>query len=316
MPAVTHDRSVQKRKAEKPRRSLTTRERRAKRTQSYVTWLLAFVFGITSVGFLISFKPADQAGPDNPQTEKQVLLDRLKAVEKMSQESPTQAQWCYDQARIYLELAQLPGAMPSDRYPEKASEQLRGTLKRSPSHLPALQDLARLYSSEGKNQEAVNVLTEGMNAEKTALAEQNKSRAQGEPEIPPDATLRALLFKAYILMGGHEKQAASAAHEALRLNPSEFTRELYSLSLQLAIENKKSDAIAATQIALKEAQALKDATAVEQLQRMLASINSINMQAVKPSSGPVTPSGAPAAGSVTTTSSATPGGGSASPAAP
>jgi tetratricopeptide (TPR) repeat protein len=291
------------RKPEKPRvRALTSKERRQKKTQKWVTWFLAFVFTVTSVGIVIGLRPQSQQAGRDTQSAKQQLEERLKALQSEATQHPDDPQWHYEQARVYLQMAQEgQGAGASDKSLQQAIEQYKATLKLDPSHLPALHDLAAYYLSpqQSKYKEAVDLLTNGINAEKEDLEKKNaQHRASKEPEIPPDATLRALLFQAYVMMTGHEKEAAQAARDALNINPSDFTMVLQRMSLQLMISKREETANQAFDIALREAQATQNMEAVSQILQIRAWLQKLTKApspAASTGAAPaVAPSGVPA----------------------
>ena len=222
------------RQAEKPKRNLTSKEQRRKKTEHIVTWGLAFVFAITSVGFMIGFSSDSRGGgKDGPQSQIQVLQERLKAEVDEAAAKPDQPQYRFSQATTYEEMANAAlvegKADDAKAYMAKSVEALRDTLKVSPGHLPALKRLSSRLIGEAKYQDAVDILTAGIKAEKEDLARRRAGAAaspapSGEPMVQPDTELRSLLFAAYSALSGKDAQAEEVAREGFTLNPREFVR--------------------------------------------------------------------------------------------
>lgn len=267
-------------------RKLTKREHQANRMRYVVGWLLAFVFGVTSVGFLINFRQPGTGDTKDVRSQQQVSMDRLHELEKKATETPADENWHFEIAREYAE---------NLRDLDKAAGELKKTLEINPAHLEALHMLATIDLMREKPTDAVKVLQAGMIAEKKDVDRLNREHAspapaasprpgappeespEPVPDIQPDATLRAQLFHAYVLMGpAHEAEAHAAAHEGLELQPTDFVNYMRQrMALQMAILGKKEVALRAVRIASDEAKALKLPKAVTdlaELNRMIASI--------------------------------------------
>ena len=296
-------------RAEKPKRNLTSKEQRRKKTQNIVTWGLAFVFAITSVGFMIGFSSGGGRGDDaGPQSEVQVLQQRLKGEQDAAMAHPDQPQYHYSQSTTYAQLANAEASQgkadEAKGYMTKAVEQLRETLKIAPGHLPALKDLSAYDISEGKYQDAVDILTLGIKAEKDDIARRKTAIAATPapsdlPPIQPDVDLRALLFAACASLPGKDVQAEEVAREGLTLNPKEFLGGAFGVGrtvMVLEMKNQPESAMRAAQIALKAANGINDKESVGQLQNMVGQIILARANAAAAVKASPAPSGAPAVG--------------------
>lgn len=299
------------RRAEKPpKRNLTSKEQKRKRTQNIVTWGLAFVFAITSVGFMIGFSSDNGRGAGGgPQSEFQLLQERLKSEQDAAAAHPEQPQYRYSQATTFQQMASAVAnegkAEDAKGYLAKAVDQLRETLRIAPGHLPALKSLSAHYISEGKYQDAVGILTAGIKAENDDIARRKTAMAaspsaSGEPAIPPDVDLRALLFASYASMPGKDVQAEEVAREGFTLNPREFLGGAFGVGrtvMVLEMRNQPDSAMRAAQIALKAANGVNDKESAGQLQNMIGQIIVARAKAAAAGKPSPAPSGAPAVGS-------------------
>lgn len=320
---VQEDRPLRRSKrVEKPRRALTSREQRQKKTQFMVTWFLAFVFGITSVGFMIGFRADSGRGSaQGPQTDLQRLEGRLKAEQEASAAHPEAPQYHYSQSTTYLELAQQSAmqgkADEAKGYQAKAIEQLQQTLKLSPGHNAALKQLSAYYVGEGKFQEAATYLTDGIKAETAEIERRKKAVAAAGPSPspapeavpPPDVDLRALLFTACIEAQGKEAQAEEAAKEGFLLNPKDFLEGQFGVGgtlFNLQVKGQPATYARAQQILEKAA---VSPAAKVQLQGTMVQINAFlaKAAAARAKASPA-PSGAPAASSPAPVGSPAPAG--------
>jgi len=295
MPGPTENRSVaelaKKKKNEPIRRKLTKKERHAKRREYVVTWLLAIVFAVTSVGFLMSFRPSPIQDQENPQAQSQQAQLRLEELQRKARENPNEEHWHYELAHEYLEQMRDLG---------KAQEELKATLAINPSHVAALHELAEIDLMQNKPADAEAVLKKGIEAERVDLQRQNKELKPGDIPIQPDVRLRGQLFLAYFLMGPeHRDDARKAIHEGLQLNPGDATEYLGQMVQIMLQTGKKDDALKALQVAIDEAQALKDEETFKQLtgfKKAIASIQLTPPQPGRPASPPASPAASPAAG--------------------
>lgn len=295
MPGPTENRSVaelaKKKKNEPIRRKLTKKEHHARRRQYIVTWALVFVFAVTSVGFLMSFRPSPVQDQENPEAQSQQAQLRLEELQRKARENPSEEHWHYELAHEYLEQMRDLG---------KAQEELKATLAINPSHVAALHELAEINLMQNKPADAEAVLKKGMAAERTDLERQNKDLKPGDIPIQPDVRLRGQLFHAYYLMGPeHVDDARKAIREGLQLNPGEAAEYLGQMVQIMLQTGKKDDALKALQIAIDEAQALKDTETVKQLtgfKKAIAAIQLTPPQPGRPASPPASPAASPAAG--------------------
>lgn len=124
-------------------------------------------------------------------TQKQTIasaVEQLEAVQKLDPSDMESELWL---ARLY----------GFQNQPQKAENQLRGILSRSPDSTGALEQLSQLYLEEGRPQEAIALL-------------QNAAASSGDP------TLYDLLGNAYSKTGDNAK-AEAAYSRSVALDPDE-----------------------------------------------------------------------------------------------
>jgi tetratricopeptide (TPR) repeat protein len=215
--------------------------------QMVVGWVLTIIFGISSVGFLATLRTAPSAGPSSKQAQDPKAYDneRLKEIEKRLHESPSDPGLHYEAAGLHLKLGDVA----------KATSELQATLQADASHAEALHLLPRLLLHEGQVEQAQAVLEKGIEAETAELKRRNAERPKDEPEITPDARLRALLLQCYVMSGpAAAAQAKDTAAAGLELNPMDFTTEVKQSAFQLALSGKKPQALKMLALTLKAAQ--------------------------------------------------------------
>jgi tetratricopeptide (TPR) repeat protein len=126
-------------------------------------------------------------------TQKQTIasaVEQLQAVQRLDPSDVESQLWL---ARLY----------GFQNQPQKAEDQLRGILSRSPDSTGALEQLSQLYLEEGRPQDAISLL-------------QNAAASSDDP------TLYDLLGKAYSKTGDNAK-AEAAFSRAVALDPDEAT---------------------------------------------------------------------------------------------
>ena len=235
-------------------------ERRKRGMEKAVGWVLTIVFAVTSMGFLASMRsPGGNRVERKQLTPEAIANESIKAQQARAAENPTDPGPHFEMARDYEKLR--------DR--EKQLDELRKVLELDPSHAEALRTLSRALIAEGKVPEALDVLKKGTEAERAELAKRNKVRPQDEPEMQPDAVLRALLVQCYVTMGpAGASKARAAAVEGLTVQPNEFAQAIVEGAFRLVLMQKKPQALALLDLSIKEARAGKYDEVATQLQEM------------------------------------------------
>lgn len=145
-------------------------------------------------------------------TQKQTIasaVEQLEAVQRLDSSDMESQLWL---ARLY----------GFQNQPQKAENQLRGILSRSPDSTGALEQLSQLYLEEGRPQDAIGLL---------------QTAASGSD----DPTLYDLLGKAYSKTGDNAK-AQSAFSRAVALDPEEASHR-EDLAKAMLANNDDQDAL-------------------------------------------------------------------------
>lgn len=259
MASPIENRPLPARKNAAVKRKISRRERKRQLFQYWVTVFLAVVFIGTSVGVLILARPMGHGQTTSMADQAQ---QRLAGVREQAQKEPNNPQWPYESAHIFFEQGDM----------DQAATQYVAALKIDPAYLPALQELANVYLTQGKAKEAQKLLKTGIDAEKKDIAKANKDRKPDTPELYPDPRIRELLFDADMALGSKfAGDAGAVARELLTMNPTDFMHFLQGWALQNTLEkNKKDTALSGLEIVLGQAKRLKDKDSADQAGKLMS----------------------------------------------
>ncbi|MBM3463055.1 MAG: hypothetical protein FJX76_13210, partial [Armatimonadetes bacterium] len=103
MPGPVENRSLNElskvKRARRAARKPTKREHHQERVRTMVTWVLVFVFSVTSVGLLISMRQATTVTDRQTAADQAAQsADRIDALERKARENPKDASWQFQLA--------------------------------------------------------------------------------------------------------------------------------------------------------------------------------------------------------------------------